>query len=67
MQVCSCVFFDNRKNKEILSITRNEKKKHSKIVMLTKSKLSTFKTLISKALIDLEIGHKKFKTNVKGK
>ena len=35
--------------------------------MLTKSKLSTFKTLISKALIDLEISHKKFKTNVKGK
>ena len=35
--------------------------------MLTQSKLSTFRTLISKALIDLEISNKKFKTNVKRK
>ena len=35
--------------------------------MLTQSKLSTFKTLISKALIEIEISHEKSKTNVKGK
>ena len=43
--------------KKLLSITRNKKKKHNKILMLTKSKLNSIETLISQALIDLEISH----------
>ena len=35
--------------------------------MLAKSKLSTIETLISQALIDMEISHKEFKTILKEK
>ena len=48
--------------KKVLKITRNEKKKHNKIVMLAKSKLSSIKNLISQALINLEISHEWFKS-----
>ena len=48
--------------KKLLKITRNQKKKHNKIVLLAKSKLSSLESLISQALIDLEIIHKEFKT-----
>ena len=48
--------------KKLLKITRNQKKKHNKIVLLAKSKLSSIESLISQALIDLEIIHKEFKT-----
>ena len=37
--------------KKLLNITRNKKKKHDKILMLAKSKLSSIETLISQALI----------------
>ena len=50
--------------KKLLKITRNKKKKHNKIVMLAKSKLNSIETLISQALIDLEISHEEFKTVV---
>ena len=43
--------------KKLLNITRNKKKKHDKILMLAKSKLSSIETLISQALIDMEISH----------
>ena len=43
--------------KKLLSITRNKKKKHDKILMLAKSKLNSIETLISQALIDTEISH----------
>ena len=33
--------------KTLLSTTRNKKKKHDKILMMTKSKLSSIKTLVS--------------------
>ena len=46
--------------KKLLSITRNKKKKHDKIFMLAKSKLNSIKTLISQALIDMEISHEEF-------
>ena len=46
--------------KKLLSITRNKKKKHGKIFMLAKSKLDSIDTLISQALIDIEISHKQF-------
>ena len=37
-------------------------KKHDKILMLAKSKLSSIKTLVSQTLIDLEISHEEFVT-----
>ena len=43
--------------KLLLSITRNKKKKHDKILMLAKSKLDSIETLISQAMIDMEISH----------
>ena len=44
--------------KKLLSITRNKKKKHDKILMLAKSKLNSIETLVSQALIDMEINQK---------
>ena len=46
--------------KKLLSITRNKKKKHDKILMLAKSKLDSIETLVSQALIDMEISHEGF-------
>ena len=48
--------------KKLLSTTRNKKKKHDKIFMLGKSKLNSIETLISQALIDIEISHEEFVT-----
>ena len=48
--------------KKLLNITRNKKKKHDKILMLAKSKLNSIETLISQALIDMEICHEEFVT-----
>ena len=53
--------------KKVLNITRNKKKKHDKILMLAKSKLNSIETLISQALIDMEISHKEFITTLKEK
>ena len=41
--------------KKYKSITKKEKKKHDKIILLGKDKLHTVEVLISKALIDLYI------------
>ena len=46
--------------KKLLSITRNKKKKHDKILIMAKSKLNSIETLISQALIDMEITHEEF-------
>ena len=46
--------------KKFLNITRSKKKKHDKILMLTKSKLNSIETLISQALIDQHISHEEF-------
>ena len=48
--------------KKLLNITRNKKKKHDKILMLAKSKLNSIDTLISQALIDMDISHEEFIT-----
>ena len=48
--------------KKLLNITRNKKKKHDKILMLAKSKLSSIETLISQALIDMKITYEEFIT-----
>ena len=53
--------------KKLLSITRNRKKKHYKILMLAKSKLNSIETLVSQALIDMEISHEEFNTVMKEK
>ena len=46
--------------KKLLNITRSKKKKHDKILMLGESKPNSIETLISQALIDMEISHEKF-------
>ena len=53
--------------KKLLKETRKKKKKHSKIIMLAKSKLNSIETLMSQALIDLEISHEEFKTIINEK
>ena len=52
---------------KLLSTTRSKKKKHNKIFMLAKRKLNSIETLISQALIDMEISHKEFVTILKEK
>ena len=44
-----------------------KKKEHNKIVMLAKSKLNSIETLMSQALIALDISHEEFKTTVNEK
>ena len=53
--------------KKLPSITRNKKKKHDNILMLAKTKLDSIETLVSQALIDLEISHKEFNAIIKEK
>ena len=48
--------------KKLVSITRNKKKKHYKILMLAESKLNNFEVLVSQALIDMEISREEFIT-----
>ena len=48
--------------KKLLSITRNKKKKHDKILTLVKSKLNSIETIISQALTDMKISHEEFAT-----
>ena len=48
---------------KLLKITR-KKEKHNKIVILAKSKLNSIQTLMSQALIDLDISHEEFKAIV---
>ena len=50
--------------KKLLNVTRKKKKKHNKVIMLAKSKLNSIETLMSQALIDLDISHEEFKTIV---
>ena len=48
--------------KKFLKTTRNKKKKHNKIVMLSRSKLNSIESKISEALINNEISHEDFMT-----
>ena len=41
-------------------MTRNKKKKLDKILMQVKSKLNSIETLVSQALIDMELCHEEF-------
>ena len=47
--------------KKLLKATRNKKKKHNKIVMLAKSKLNS---KISEAMVNNQISHEDFITNI---
>ena len=49
---------------KLISITRNKKKKHDKI---DKSKLNSIKTLVSQALIDMEISQEEFNVVIREK
>ena len=53
--------------KKFLNITRKNKKKHNKILMLAKSKLNSIESLISQALIDMDLSHEEFITILKEK
>ena len=53
--------------KKLPDITRKKRKKHDKILMLAKSKLNSIDTLISQALIDMDISHEEFITILKEK
>ena len=53
--------------KKLLSITRIKKKKHDKILMLAKSKLNSIETLVSQALIDMQISNEEFNVILKEK
>ena len=48
--------------KKLLSITRNKYKKHDKKLVVAKIKLDSIETLVSHALIDIEISHEEFIT-----
>ena len=52
--------------KKLLKITR-KKRKNNKIVMLGKRKLNSIETLMSQALIDLDLSNEEFKTIVNEK
>ena len=46
--------------KKLLNMTINKKKKHDQLLMLAESKFNSIETLISQALIDLDISHEEF-------
>ena len=48
--------------KELLKTTRNNNKKHNKIVMLARSKLNSIESKISEALMNNQISHEDFMT-----
>ena len=50
-------------NKSLLKVTKKRKKKHNKIIALTKSKSNMTDTLLSSALNDSKISHEEF-TNI---
>ena len=48
--------------KKLLKTTTSKKKKHNKIFMLTRRKLNSIESKISKAFIDNQISHEVFTT-----
>ena len=53
--------------KKLLSTARKKKKKHDQILMPAKSNFNSVETLISQALIDMDISHEEFITIFKEK
>ena len=50
--------------KKFLKSIKNKKKKHNKIIMLARGKLSSIANKISKALVDNEISHAYFEITI---
>ena len=48
--------------KKLITTTGNKRKKYDKILLLAKSKVISIETLVSQALIDMEISHEEFVT-----
>ena len=63
------IFFSNNRNSQKVTEynKKKNKKKLDKILMLVKSKLGSIETLVSQALIDIEISHEEFITILKEK
>ena len=60
---CSFTFsIKSRFVKKFLKAIKNKKKKRNEIVVLARSKLNSLEGKISKALMDIEIGHEDFET-----
>ena len=57
----------SRNNKKIIEYNKTKKKNHDKILMLAKSKFNSIDTLISQALIDMDISHEESITILKEK
>ena len=53
--------------KKLLKATRNKKKKHNKIIMLARSKLSSIESKISEALLNNQVSHEDFITIINDK
>ena len=51
----------------MVNTTRDKKKNHEKILMLAKSKFNSIETLISQAVMDIQIIHREFITIFKEK
>ena len=53
--------------KNLVRMTRNKREKHDKILMLAKSKLDSIETLVSQALVDMEISLEEFNVIIREK
>ena len=53
--------------KTLLSITWNKKKNQDNILMLAQTKFDIIETLVSQALIDMEISHEEFNAIIREK
>ena len=53
-------FFNYRNNKKTIKLNKKQKENRDKIIMLAKSRLKSIDTLLSQALVDMEISHGKF-------
>ena len=60
-------FFNNWNSKNIIEYSKKKKKKHDEILMFVKIKLNSIDTLISQALIDMDISHEECITILKEK
>ena len=53
--------------KKIIEYNKKKRKKHDEMFMLPKSELNSIETLLSQALIDVDISHEEFITTLKEK
>ena len=67
LEFCFNFLSNNRNNQKITKHNKKQKKKHDKVLMLAKIKLNSIETLVSEALIDMEISHDEFDVIMKEK